>query len=357
MIEILRDPIWQTVLGIVAIIISISAIRFQQNIKEITCKILSIAPLFDVKDDMQGKLKFLFDDKPVKTAFLIVFKIMNSGKTPVTADDQKRAITVNIPADKILTADIIEKNPHDIDASITTQNCSITLEPTLLNPGETITIKTVAESFSGKITTSARIVGANQIETIMPNSDLQVRWLKNYKWAITGVIVGVIGISSLILASKTFTSPPEITISRGDLTSETAATEKIQINNCASTSATSQEYVKESSASVIALIDNHEIENSNGDMKLSDIGTLPIGQRIAEAYGLSYGQSLGRKTQFSIESPAAVFVVYTLEYQNRYGNGEVSIFIPSRNQTIKYSYKILIESLVLIVSSEQLQCP
>jgi hypothetical protein len=234
MIEILRDPLWQTILGIVAIIISIGTIRSQQNIKEISCKILSIAPLFNVKDDMQGKLKISFDDKPVKNAFLIILKIVNSGKVPITADDQKRAITIEIGAEKLLSAEIIETQPVDLGANISTNNSSIVLEPTLLNSNENVTIKSVVETFSGKISASARIVGLNQITTIMPNSAPKIEWLN--KSVIIGAVMGIIGVGSLIWASITFTSPPTVTISRIDSTSENGKTQTVTINNCSGTS-------------------------------------------------------------------------------------------------------------------------
>ncbi|MGC1374657.1 MAG: hypothetical protein WA821_00430 [Anaerolineales bacterium] len=359
MLEILRDPIWQTVLGIVAIIIAISALRLQQNIKEISCKILSIAPLFDIKDDLQGKLKVLFDNKPVENAFLIVFKIANSGKIPVTADDQKRAITIDFGAEKILTAEIIEEQPFDIDASLATENCSVILKPTLLNPGDAVTIKTVAESFNGKISTSARIVGAKQIETIMPDSDMRIGWLKNYKRAIFGAIAGIIGFSSLILAITTFAAHPVITVSQSDPITETAERATKQVNNCGGTSEVKTRIQEEANSNVSAFINNQKIVDPNGYIELAGAGTFipPIGQKIAGMYGLTYGQDLNKTAQLDLITPAANNVIYEIQFIHRYGTGKVTIYQPSKNTIAQYEYKILIGSTVNLISREQLICP
>lgn len=352
MIDILRDPLWQTILGIVAIIISIGAIRLQQNIKELSCKVLSIAPLFNVKDDMQGKLKFSFDDKPVKNAFLIILKIINSGKVPITADDQKRAITIDIGAEKILAAEIIETQPTDLGANISTNNSSIILEPTLLNSNETVTIKSVVESFSGKVSASARIVGLKQITMIMPNSETKMRWLN--KSVLISSVMGVVGIGSLILASITFTSPPVATISRTGTTTESGEQQTVSIDNCGGTSETQMN--RDFTANVIAFVNNEQIENQSGNFDFPNIGTIAIGQKIADAYGLTYGQSLDTQVTVQFTAPPATKMEYVIQYEKVFGTGEISIFQPSKNKTTTYDYKILNGVKIENVSSKQLSC-
>lgn len=351
MMDILRDPLWQTILGIVAIIISIGAIRLQQNIKELSCKVLSIAPLFNIKDDMQGKLKFSFDDKPVKNAFLIILKIVNSGKVPITADDQKRAITIDIGAEKILAVEIIETQPADLGANISTNNSSIILEPTLLNSNETVTIKSVVESFSGKVSASARIVGLKQITMIMPNSETKMRWLN--KSVLISTVMGVVGIGSLILASITFTSPPVVTISRTGSTTEIGATQTVTINNCGATSEATMN--RKYSSAVFAFIDD-ELVNESGSFDFPDVGSIAIGQKLANAYGLDYGQSLDNKTSVQFSALPGTHMEYEVRYVNVFGTGEVQIFQPSKNRITTYDYKILNDITIETVSSRQISC-
>lgn len=351
MLEILRDPLWQTILGIVAIIISVGTIRSQQSIKELSCRILSIAPLFNVNDDMEGKLKFLFNDKPVKNAFLIILKIINSGKAPITADDQKRAITIDIGAEKILAAEIIETQPSDMGANISTSNLSIVLEPTLLNSNETVTIKSVVESFGGKISASARIVGLKQITTIMPNSETKMRWLN--KSALISGAAGIVGIGSLIIALMTFTSPPVTTISRIGSTTETGATQTVTINNCGGTSEATMN--RDYSSAIFAFIDGKSVDES-GNFDFPDVGSIAIGQKLADVYGLDYSEGLDNKTSVQFSAPPGTHMEYEVRYINVFGTGKVQIFQPSKNSITTYDYKILNDISIETVSSRQISC-
>src|SRR2546425_10907232 len=117
--DILRDPVWQFIAVIIALIAIIVTLT-QRYRKEIVYDIISDTPILSIKEEVKNRVKVLFDDKPMTNARLIILRIWNSGNVPIIPSDYIEPITLNFGADaEILDADILASIPDDIKSKLT----------------------------------------------------------------------------------------------------------------------------------------------------------------------------------------------------------------------------------------------
>ena len=64
----------------------------------------------------------------------------------------------------ILTAEVTETTPDNLDVSINIEGTKVLLNPTLLNGKDSITIKTIVGQFNDQITVEGRIVGVKEVQ-------------------------------------------------------------------------------------------------------------------------------------------------------------------------------------------------
>ena len=86
--------------------------------------------------------------------------------------DFLKNITVSFDSSaKILSAEIYDKTPQSIDATLSIDGTQLIINPTLWNSGDTITIKSLVSEFNEKIQVSGRIVGIQDF--VCNSSDLR----------------------------------------------------------------------------------------------------------------------------------------------------------------------------------------
>lgn len=166
--NILRDPIWQFIGVIIAILFPLLLYVVQRNRKEVAYEIVSNTPILSLRTEVKGKVQVLLDNKPVNEARLVILRIWNSGNQPIRTEDydQKNPIKFNFGSGtEVLDADILETIPSDLKSrSILRLNSeSIEIEPLLLNRKDSIKIKLLISRFNGDISIDGRIVGVKQI--------------------------------------------------------------------------------------------------------------------------------------------------------------------------------------------------
>lgn len=363
MLDILRDPIWQFILGVSAIliptIVSFRVYKLQETKKDIVCKVMSITPLVDIKDDMQGKLRVFFDDAPVDNAYVIALRITNSGKLPVTSAEQETPIQIHIGTNRILEAKVLETSPKGLTAVVSNTNDSIVLNPLLLNAGDSLTIKVVTDSYSGKISTSGRIVGVNQVKLLMPeNKENQLRWQS--MTIIISLVIGIIGISTVIsaifAAIRADNESISVSVVRGDSSpiQETTGKENIPINNCNGSSDVEQQIERGFTVS-IELTENPELIDEYGNIYVAGAGTAGIGSKIAAAYGFSYNQQVANSSSLRLSVPPNSNSIYTVEYYDIWENG-IAIVSKNGEELARYPYKIKTSSSIQLFSMQGFDC-
>jgi len=167
MLEILRDQVWEFVggvfLGLVAIIVTIILWRTQRRRKALSYEIISRTPLLSVEDEVKGKVQILFDGNPVQDIHLVVLKIINSGNVPIVSTDYERPVSLSFGENpRILTAEVSETDPDNLEISVDIQATKVMLDPVLLNGGDSITLKFLVSQLD-EINIDGRIIGVKDI--------------------------------------------------------------------------------------------------------------------------------------------------------------------------------------------------
>jgi hypothetical protein len=163
MMDMLRDPIWQVVIGIITLVATIwlAARSYSKKLSyEIIAKtsLVSLAPASD-----ENRIRIFLDKKPIKNAELLLVKITNTGLLPIKSNDFESPLFLSLgKSAKVLDTEIYNFSPANLQIKFSTQNNVIEIDPVLLNSRDSFTVKIIAESLS-EIELNGRIVGVKDI--------------------------------------------------------------------------------------------------------------------------------------------------------------------------------------------------
>jgi hypothetical protein len=168
--ELLRDPIWQfigAILALIAIAISILVFKLQRKRKRLSYNIVIDTPLLSVREDIEGKLKITYQRKRVKNIRLVEINFSNTGNVPITTSDYERPLKVCYgDAASILTAEISNVEPSNLCATITSDTNSYTISPVLLNPKDSISVRVLLSDYDRNFTIDTRIIGIFKVQPV-----------------------------------------------------------------------------------------------------------------------------------------------------------------------------------------------
>lgn len=168
MIDFFRDPVWQFVgalLALAAIIISIILFLAQRKRKKLSYEIISKTGILSASEEISGKFQILFQGETVKNVHLLMVRFCNTGNLPITTGDYERLVSLNFKkSERILSAEVSETTPPNLFAKLRTTNQSIELDPILLNPGDSISIKILISEYQNEFEIDGRIVGVRSVE-------------------------------------------------------------------------------------------------------------------------------------------------------------------------------------------------
>jgi hypothetical protein len=163
MIDILRDPIWQFVIGIITLVITIWLANRSYS-KVISYEIVAKTSLVNIAPtSAKNRVRILLDDKPIENAELLLVKIKNTGLLPIKSSDFETPLILSLGTSaKILDSEIYDLSPRNLQVKFSAENETIKINPVLLNSKDSFTVKIIAESLS-KVELSGRIVGVKNI--------------------------------------------------------------------------------------------------------------------------------------------------------------------------------------------------
>ncbi len=166
--EILRDPLWQfigaTILGLIAILVTIYLFWLQQKRKQITYDLVFNDQLLKVYDGVKDNLEILFKGSKVDGLHLVVIRLSNSGNVPILQSDFTAPVIFSLgPTANIVEAQVIETSPPNLQVNLDVMSPNIAINPILLNPGDFIDIKVLATKCES-VNAQCRIVGVKQIQ-------------------------------------------------------------------------------------------------------------------------------------------------------------------------------------------------
>jgi hypothetical protein len=165
--NLVRDPLWNfvgVVLAIIALLVTIVIFIVQRKKKRLSYQVISLTSLLGLKEEIAGKIKVLYEGNEVTNVHLFEIKLINTGNQPIASSDFERPICISFAdVTTILTSEIYESNPKDIKGDLAVEGCSLAVKPLLLNPNDSLSIKTLISNFDGSFTVDGRIIGVRQI--------------------------------------------------------------------------------------------------------------------------------------------------------------------------------------------------
>ncbi len=194
-----RDPLWQFI-GVIIALIAIGVAFFiyylQRQRKTLAFQIITNTPVLTVSEQVEGKLKVLYENTPVNNAQLVIVKLINNGNLPITRNDYERKLSFIFGnKSNVLSSEIIATKPKGLGASLSFELNRIIIEPLLMKHGDHVIIKTVIGNFSGKIEIDARVVGVNNILQI--KDSFFKRNVNFFLGMATGLIIPLMGLFAM----------------------------------------------------------------------------------------------------------------------------------------------------------------
>lgn len=167
--EFLRDPFWQFVGAVFALATLAASVVFyflQRTRKALSYEVVSRTSLMSVKEEVKGRVQILFDGTPVSDAHMIIMRVTNAGNVPIVPSDFLRPVKFGFGETvQILSAEVMETNPDNIEHSVEVDTGAVMLTPVLLNGGDSITLKVLLAQYEGEIDVDGRIVGVKHVQT------------------------------------------------------------------------------------------------------------------------------------------------------------------------------------------------
>ncbi len=199
----LRDPIWQFIGALVALGALFAAydIFFRgKPQKEMQILLTSATSLVEIKPEAAQDIEILYKGQRAAFVSLVQIQILNSGNQPITENDYSRPISFSFePKDEIADASIAGSVPENIGMVITkTSKYQAEAHPTLLNPGDSVTVRFVivqdssSTSYAPRI--DGRIAGVKNIKLTVPpqKSSSTSNTPQIFIFAVLGVIVATL---------------------------------------------------------------------------------------------------------------------------------------------------------------------
>lgn len=196
---------WKAHLGLllaaVAIFVTWWVYQSDLNAKSISVQLVSQVSLQPSISKSMADIDFTVDGKKLDKPFLTVVHILNDGKRPITSSDFEAPLEVKLDAEtKLIRTQISEKFPEQLEPKINESPTGFVLQPTLLNPGDSIKIAVISSGGQPKFRAFGRIVGISTI--LFTEADFK----KTNKLLLIGLICGamVLMLASMVIADGAF---------------------------------------------------------------------------------------------------------------------------------------------------------
>lgn len=172
MLDLFRDPIWQF-LGFLLAILSLGFTFWiywhQRQIKELAFGNISSRRLLSISDEVSSRVKVELDGIPVNNLHLLVYALKNSGHKAILPSDFQKPFTISFNKGKIVSAEITAQLPLNLDAKIEITETEVELRPLLLNTGDQLLLQVLLSASEPDINVDARILDISKLMPINTN--------------------------------------------------------------------------------------------------------------------------------------------------------------------------------------------
>ncbi|MBR8833174.1 MAG: hypothetical protein DSM106950_03790 [Stigonema ocellatum SAG 48.90 = DSM 106950] len=167
--NILRDPIWNSVGVVVAIIFGILSLlvawkQFQR--KSLEYQLISANNILEIPD-IHEKIEVRLNSNVIRNFYVILLKFNNKGNATIEENDFSEKITIELGQNvKLLSVKILQQPTAREGLRVSLKEDGdrgyVRIEPFLLNGGEFFTLQITADSFE-KVMVNGRISGVKRI--------------------------------------------------------------------------------------------------------------------------------------------------------------------------------------------------
>jgi hypothetical protein len=169
--KIIKDPAWQfvaAVVAVIALIVTVSIYLISRPVKRLQVQILSNSPLISVNTDISPQIQILYKGKSVQTLSLILLRFENVGNEPIRESDYSEPIRILLsPNAGVGEVTVQETKPVGIDLKPTVNASNqVEIARALLNPGDQAVLKVLALNNDGTLKFKARILGVPDLEIL-----------------------------------------------------------------------------------------------------------------------------------------------------------------------------------------------
>jgi hypothetical protein len=155
---------WQVILAVVAILITFAFYFKQKQKKSLSYIVLANTPLLSVDQKIRGRVQILLDGKPVDNVHYLLVKFVNTGSDEIVPTDIVKPVSMELGNDaQIISAEVDEAEPSDLDVKVLFDKNKITVDMSLLNIGDFFVLKVLANKNPAPLSFSARIKGVKQL--------------------------------------------------------------------------------------------------------------------------------------------------------------------------------------------------
>lgn len=203
MIEVFRDPFWQFIgalSALVAIVIAIVIFLKERAKKAVTFQIISFLPFLTISEEEKGDFRVLYKGREVRDLFLVSLQVTNTGNVPITFNDYEKPISFIFgESSRIFSAEVVNTQPKTLPHELSIEGNRVTLSPILLNSGDTIEIKCLVTSLKkNTIVAGGRIVGVKEIV------EKRVNTYRYFGWVVIGTFIMLIASIGIFTTIPTF---------------------------------------------------------------------------------------------------------------------------------------------------------
>lgn len=154
-------------LAVITIITMVVIYYKQKNRRAFAYEVLAVEPLYLLNKQTKDRLKILFDDKPVKNPIIVRFNFKNSGNESILIEDFAIPITIAFgEKNEILSADIIDVAPSNLEVCLMVSNNLLTFQPTLINAQDSFELRVILDDANENVSIDGRIKGISKITQV-----------------------------------------------------------------------------------------------------------------------------------------------------------------------------------------------
>ncbi len=178
-------------IGILALLLSWWTVATDRN-KRLDVHVVSTAEIVRASQDVSD-IRVSIGGIEVRDPVVSVLEIRNSGSQPISGSDFERELEISVsePA-LIVQASIIETTPSSLKPALRVEGRSAVLDRLLLNPGDSIRIRTITAAGYPQFSVSARVSGVRDVTIDDHESHRQIS-------SVSGSEAVFIAMSSMIL--------------------------------------------------------------------------------------------------------------------------------------------------------------